>query len=165
MKKIVFLVLCFALMGTAAFSLDKAAGGGGLVWIATNTEIDDSIFAGGAFGFFGLGRYVELNVGVIGMSEGDLFGIGAGAYGKYPFSLSDKFVLFPTAGLDFEAYFVGDYSVTQMWIRGGAGIDYFFTDTMFLRSHLVYGVLVPISSEVVGTTHGALIKIGVGWMF
>ncbi|MDR1909643.1 MAG: hypothetical protein LBQ35_07000 [Spirochaetaceae bacterium] len=163
MKKIVALFLCLLVLGTAAFGLDKAAGGGVMAWLAGNTEMEGTLSAFGAFGFFGLGQYVELNAGVASIEE--LFAVGFGAYGKYPISLSDRIVIFPTAGADAEIYFADDESVTQLWLRGGAGLDFFFTDTMFLRSHLVFGVLIPISAEIIGTTYGALVKVGVGWMF
>jgi hypothetical protein len=47
-------------------------------------------------------------------------------------------------------------------------MDYFFTDRIFLRSHLIYGAAIPVGGpDDIGATfgHGLLLKVGVGWMF
>jgi hypothetical protein len=165
MKKFIVLVLCLLVLGTSAFAMDMAAGGGGLVWHAFAEG--ESLTAFGAFGFFGLGRYVELNAAVLHLSADavSVTGIAAGAYGKYPISLSDNVVVFPTAGLDVETYF-SESSITAVWLRGGMGIDYFFTDRVFLRGHLIYGVYLANNIGAEGTKpHGILAKVGVGYMF
>jgi hypothetical protein len=91
-----------------------------------------------------------------------------GVYGKYPFPISDKVVVFPTGGLDIEFTLADEDEGwwSDFWIRAGVGLDYFFTDTVFLRSHAIYGVAIPFGSEAdpdVG--HGFLFKVGVGYMF
>jgi len=201
MKRCVMSVLCLVILASGAFAMDKAAGGG-LLFNAGWTSGEDSWNNGwtlsrtgfGVFGFFGLGRFLELNLGFLYKdpneikitSEGqtstykrrdiNLEGTAAlqlGVYGKYPFPLSDMFVFFPTAGIDFEISLSsetwGDWEWWHdIWIRAGAGLDVFFTERMFLRTHLIYGVAVPVggaSSLGMEVGHGLLLKVGLGWMF
>jgi hypothetical protein len=166
MKKFVVLVLCLLVLGTSAFALDKAVGGGGMLWHAFVEG--DSLTAFGGFAFFGLGRYVELNAGVITIGQGyyDATGVTFGIYGKYPFSISDRVVIFPTGGLDLEYFFAGDYTYADLWVRVGLGLDFFFTDTVFLRSHLIYGIDFPFEAYLDDRKpHGILFKVGIGYMF
>ena len=144
----------------------------------------------GAFGFFGLNKFVEFNLGILVKVPGDftvtqdgesytwsasemgLDSVGSlqlGAYGKYPFPISDRFVFFPTAGIDLELSFSEDWW-HDLWIRGGAGLDVFFSERLFLRSHLIYGVSIPMGGKSdlgdwrLQVGHGLLIKVGMGWM-
>jgi hypothetical protein len=144
----------------------------------------------GAFGFFGISPYVEFNLGflykkpgqikmnymgdteTVDPSEMDIWSTGAlqiGVYGKYPFVISDKIVIFPTAGIDFEYTISSDEAWwNELWFRGGAGIDFFLTERLFLRSHLIYGAAMPIGGGDwldLKLTHGLLAKVGIGWMF
>jgi hypothetical protein len=207
MKKIVVFALCLMVLGTAAFALEKVAGGGLLLggtfqsgsinYTDPNYYFSEAIpidwtfnrTSFGAFGFFGLSQYLEFNLGFLYKTgEPDITAYGIkittsdaaevgyhiestgsfafGAYGKYPFPVSDKVVIFPTGGLDIEINFSGDWW-TDLWIRAGAGVDYFFTDTIFLRGHFTYGVTVPVGEDKLGPKpgHGLLAKVGVGYMF
>jgi hypothetical protein len=213
MKKMLLLLLCLTLIGSVAFALDKAwglgvlAGGtfnggniipvstygyGGLESTSTGTwSMSRSSF--GAFGFFGLSEYMELNFGFlykaveairvnVGGQTGSISGkdsgidnTGAlqfGVYGKYPIPVSTKFIFFPTAGADFELTLsTQDEWWSDIWIRGGAGLDYFFSEITFLRTQLLYGAAIPVGGDArsfgIDTNfgHGILFKIGVGWMF
>jgi hypothetical protein len=198
MKRIVVLVLCLLVLGTSAFAMDKAVGGGALFgytfqgWTGSyawddgpvSLDIDFNRASFGAFAFFGLSQYVEFNLAFIHKSgdaeiteskyaaaKVDIDPTNAlqiGVYGKYPFPVSDKVVVFPTGGLDIEFTLADEDKGWwhDFWIRAGVGLDYFFTDTVFLRSHAIYGVAIPFGSEVepdVG--HGFLFKVGVGYMF
>jgi hypothetical protein len=143
----------------------------------------------GGFVFFGLGRYFELNAGFlyknpinlrIKLSDGRAFeadldlepalALQGGIYFKYPFSISDTFVFFPTAGVDFEytIYSEEEGWWNDIWLRGGVGLDIFFTQRMFLRAHLIYGAAFPVGADEswgINFSHGALGKIGIGLMF
>ncbi|MHB9291474.1 hypothetical protein Holit_00551 [Hollandina sp. SP2] len=198
MKKGVIVGFCMLLvLGSGAFALEKAAGGGVLVggtfqggdmadshysdvtWTFDRTSI-------GGFAFFSLSQYMEFNltfmyktgeasVTVDGQTVSSTSAedgvpqpttaLGLGAYGKYPIPISDRFVFFPTGGVDFEFNFE-EYWWNDLWIRGGVGIDFFFSDFFFLRSHLIYGAAVPLGGDLdpkVG--HGFLVKAGLGFMF
>ncbi|MDR1956844.1 MAG: hypothetical protein LBQ30_08330 [Treponema sp.] len=191
MKKIVVLVVCLLVMGTGAFALEKAAGGGVLLnytFQGGSESFDGYSFkwtfnraSFGGFAFFGISQYVELNLAFV-YKAGDLEVEGGGyvpiestsaltfgVYGKYPIPMSDRVVLFPTGGLDFELNLEDSWKElwNDLWIRAGLGIDFFLTDTIFLRSHLVYGAVVPLGGTDIhpDVGHGILVKAGIGFMF
>jgi hypothetical protein len=221
MKKLVVLAVCLMVVASGTFALDKAVGGGFLFNASfTNgnasetysytyydyyngivTEYDTynydwtmSRTGFGAFGFFGLGRFLELNLGflyknpnklkitedgetyTLNKSEMDIKSSAAlqfGLYGKYPVPISDTFVFFPTIGADFELSlnseeWYGWKWWHDLWIRGGVGLDIFFTERLFLRTHAIYGVAIPVGgNDDLGLKfgHGLLVKAGIGWMF
>ena len=149
----------------------------------------------GGFVFFGFNKYIELNLGFLyknpdemkmtvtalgytetvteDFSDLDLESTGAlqfGAYFKYPIPLSDNFVFFPTVGLDMEIT-TGSNNAwwNDIWLRGGIGLDIFFSERFFLRGQVLYGYEIPFgdNADFLGLDygHGALIKVGLGWMF
>ncbi|MCL2762072.1 MAG: hypothetical protein FWD36_02540 [Treponema sp.] len=215
MKKLVMAALCLMIVATGAFAMDKNVGFG-IMYNNTTTNgrvsFSDTYYGPygyetysvnadwkltrngfGAFGFFGLGRFLELNLGflyknpdkmtitsegyteTISGSEMDLEGTGAlqlGVYFKYPIPISDMFVFFPTGGIDVE---ITTSSETwdgwswwhDFWIRGGLGLDVFFNDRTFLRTHVIYGGAIPIGGEAdlgLKGGHGFLMKVGIGFM-
>jgi len=163
--------------------------------VQTKTETLDWKMDRTAFGgflFFGLAQYLELNFGFLYKSigtltaggesvSGDQSGIESttalqfGIYGKYPFVLSDKLVFFPTLGVDYELTLGGNTDASMgmewwddLWLRGGVGLDFFFTEKLFLRSHLIYGAAVPVGGDSelgLKIGHGLLVKVGLGFMF
>ena len=188
MKKYVVVALCL-LMASTAFGLERAIGGGlffGETWTKgrdKNQAIDwdMSRTSLGFFGFFGLGKYVEFNAGYLyKIVSGGMMGpanveiastsaVQLGAYGKYPFVLSDRWVLFPTAGADFEISFnTGEVKWWHdLWLRGGLGADFFLNEKLFVRGHLLYGVAIPMGASAplkVKSGHGYLVKLGLGYM-
>jgi hypothetical protein len=155
MKKVIVLALCLTIIGGATvFGLEKTAG----IGIAYR-GIED-ITGVGVVGFFGPGRFVELSAGVSQYTiwDIDIFTIQLGLYLKYPIPVSDRVVLFPTAGVEFE-YDI-EYGDTIFWILGGAGLDFFLTDTMFLRTHVVVGQ--GTVDEYSG--FGSSVKLALGFM-
>jgi len=189
---------------TGVFALDNAAGGGvlynlgfsnGTVDLApygkTNWEMSRNGF--GAFGFFGLGRSLEFNIGFLYKNPNDLTADGEkiplagagfestqalqfGIYWKHPIPLNEQFVIFPTAGVDYELTLGSSSNNSIMptdwwddlWLRAGVGLDTFFSETMFVRSHLIYGAAIPIGGDKdlgLSVGHGLLVKVGIGFMF
>lgn len=139
----------------------------------------------GGFGFFSISQYLELNVAFMykaGEATVTVDGVtytgneaggpeptsalGLGAYGKYPIPISDRFVFFPTGGVDFEFNFE-EHWWNDLWIRGGIGLDFFLNDTMFLRGHFIYGAAIPVGEDELKPKigHGLLVKAGIGFMF
>jgi hypothetical protein len=123
-----------------------------------------------------------------------------GAYFKYPFTLSGTparagaFILYPLAGADYELYLTAlkdddrdakfpvsannqDASpmeaLSTVSFKLGIGLDTFFTDHLFLRTSLQYGIRLPNKMEQyqddvyadveVKLFHGGDFKIAVGW--
>jgi len=214
MKKIIAAALLLLLVGTGAFALDWAVGGGLLFnYSRTLGTVDETYYyygeewmmsrqGFGGFAFLGLGRFWELNLGFlyknpktlslsliengseVSSSEQDISGVidgtaalQFGLYFKYPFVISDMIVLFPTAGIDYELTLGSDWGWwDDLWFRGGAGVDIFFSQRMFLRAHFIYGValLMRADDSIWGPDliwadskfgHGLLAKVGIGFMF
>jgi opacity protein-like surface antigen len=165
----------------------------------------------GLYGFFDF-KYVELNVGLAygklrnSSSESDLaanpnfpaqtFSLHGGVYLKYPFAISDRFSLFPLAGIDYDLYMLskkddgrdaefpisaGTQNATTMEalsalsFKLGVGLDTYFTDHLFLRAELLYGIKLPNKMEKYlydtrqnidwTLSHGGDFKIAVGYRF
>ena len=217
MKKYIALALFLLVMASGAFALDKAIGAGILYnysWTSGLYETNDydSYYGSlyykddwtlsrqgfGGFAFFGIGRFFELNLGLMykipnrwtgTYTESDNYGeyyreeydnaadsgdsstaLQLGIYFKYPFVITDRIVLFPTVGVDYE--FTLNKNGTyfdwwdDIWFRGGAGLDFFLTERIFLRGHFIYGAALPVNGEGdENFTHGLLVKLGAGWMF
>jgi hypothetical protein len=149
----------------------------------------------GGFAFLGLNRFTELNLGFLYKtpnrlvkkdSDGDkwdsdpqwasVLAAQLGLYFKYPIPISDKLVFFPTIGVDGElsllrtdtGEFLPETWWHDIWLRGGVGMDFFFTESMFLRGHLIYGAAYPVGGDPEDNllfSHGLLVKLGLGWMF
>jgi hypothetical protein len=142
----------------------------------------------GLFGFYGVNQFLELNLGFLYKNPGDLTmtvlgysettnasdwgieGTGAlqlGIYGKYPIPFTHIFVLFPTVGIDLELTLSDDEGWwDDLCLRAGVGLDFFFSERLFLRSHLIYGAALPFGGTLdTRLTHGLLVKSGLGWMF
>ena len=101
-----------------------------------------------------------------------------GVYFKYPIPVSHNIVLFPTAGIDYEKSLSDDVSKDanwsfrwwdDLWLRFGAGVDFFINDAMFVRGHLIYGFALPLGEGAdemyIDYGRGVLLKVGLGWMF
>jgi len=220
MKRLVMLALCLMILASGAFALDKAVGGG-IMYNNTTTIGSSSNSYGdgygnsynitidwtmarngfGAFAFFGLSQFWELNLGLLVKNPSELqmetsaggstykdkitgsdlddvmpdcAALQLGVYFKYPIPISDTLVFFPTGGLDLELTLNNDkddlYGFQwwhDIWIRAGVGLDFFFNEKMFLRSHLIYGAAIPVGGDSdmgLKSGHGLLIKVGLGWM-
>ena len=51
----------------------------------------------------------------------------------------------------------------DIWLRAGLGADFFISDRLFVRGHLIYGVGLPVfGAGDEELTHGLLVKLGVG---
>ena len=197
MKKFFALVLFLVVMSTVAFAMDNNFGFGlGANWADTSGTInyygshDWSIARYGGYGFifFGISRFIELNLGYIqkfpqemqvegySVSTNDLDITDAlqfGIYGKFPIPLGSRFVIFPTLGADLE-YTLGLLGGNaedwwhEIWLRGGVGMDFFLGEKLFLRAHFLGGYAIPFGGdEDLGLSHslGAQVKLGLGWMF
>ena len=159
MKKFFVLALLLIVISTGAFAMDRTIGAGG-AW----RNIED-LSGFGFFAFFGPGRFVELSLGFSTYTWSDYYGSGSfqtaqvGFYLKYPFVLSNRIVLFPTAGAELEYEF--EYEDIIFWLLFGGGIDFYMTEKLFLRGHVLLG-----RGQVEGYSgFGQSVKLGLGWMF
>lgn len=123
-------------------------------------------------------------------------GLRGSAYLKYPFTISPMFTLFPLLGADYDLYFLAHKdngrdakfpvstsnqeakaieALNTLWFKTGIGLDTYFTDHLFLRTELLYGLRLPNKMEeylkdtrsdvnwMLG--HGGDFKIAVGYRF
>jgi len=194
MRKSTLMMLCLLVLGSTAFAMDLAIGAGGLFgYTREQYEIyddgefwyrnDNDAFVYGGYAFFGLSRYMEANISVYAgtnsatytywneeKEEDEYQGsqVGIGLYLKRPFTLSDRFVFFPAIGVDVQNNVGG----LDLWVRGGLGLDIFFTEKVFLRFQALYGydfLLIYKGALNENTealpTHGPVAKLGLGWMY
>jgi opacity protein-like surface antigen len=150
-------------------------GGGGM----TITGIDDDgvpfertfrmpYFGGSAFIFFDA-KYLEVSLGFYmatvtmegtkisdsdSRSESGKFGLNSISNGllfKYPFSITDKFTLFPALGVTYQtvvelladgsgAKYDRPESLSAIWFQFGGGLDYNITQNLYLRFKALYGL-------------------------
>jgi len=144
-------------------------GGGGFKLSAGDEEMAYSMpYTGiGGYGFFDL-TYVELSIGffsgtitptmtikeagveVSGTAPDMTFSsLNFGVYGKYPIAISDKFSLFPLVGLEYWSVtsveqagvsYRDPEKLSTIWVRAGVGGDISFTDSIYLRLGVLYGI-------------------------
>jgi opacity protein-like surface antigen len=119
-----------------------------------------------------------------------------GVYLKLPFTLSGRFTLYPLAGADYELFlaaFKDDdrdakfptsaskqdagplEALSAFAFKAGVGMDTYFTNHLFLRTELLYGIRLPnkfeqyqddLYSDVDSKLfHGGDFKIAIGYRF
>jgi hypothetical protein len=152
-------------------------------------------FAGGGFAFFDA-TYAELSLGIFGgsgewqthrnnrptvYSDVSLAGLDIGLLVKYPFFIK-KFSIFPLLGINYRAVFSAKMEDEEfdnpedlgaLWFKFGGGLDYFFTDNIFLRGEALYGLRLKNEFEDDNSGsgvdsrlgHGLEVKIAVGYQF
>ncbi|MDR2515857.1 MAG: porin family protein [Spirochaetaceae bacterium] len=139
-------------------------------------------FGGGGFAFLDA-TYAELSVGFFGAAgtfkmeqagvsqEGDisLTGLDIGLLGKYPFAVNEKLSVFPLLGIGYRIMLAvkdqagnaignsaGDFSA--LWFRAGGGLDFSFTDHLYVRGGLLYGLRLAnkFESDMVDSLSGMM---------
>ena len=173
------------------FSLSAGVGGlfsAGTVQTITfgNDEYSGGFVSGGGYAFFDA-TYVEASLGVSTGSivlrdvDGEISktNLNIGVIGKYPFRLTEKFHLFPMLGINYslalsvsDAGDPGDFS--ELWFQLGAGIDFFFTNNIFIRFSPLLGFRLPTKHEsdlvnaggsADGIPFGFTARLAVGYRF
>jgi hypothetical protein len=192
----------FAFEPSGGVKYDNYAGYSGL-------ETKTNWFGGGIHGFFDA-TYGELSVGLMygGFnSDTTLYAPILNKYsvkdngtammasiellGKFPFGITDKITLFPLLGVEILPFInawnedgdaVSDPGdLTAIYFRLGGGMDFYFTDNLFLRAEALYGVRLSNKYEedakdlykksYGGTAgeaifaHGGKVKVAVGYKF
>jgi hypothetical protein len=123
---------------------------------------------GGVFAFFDV-TYAELSIGFAGGIGGIVPDTDADApnlsitnfnislLGKYPFMVTEKLSVFPLLGIDYkimlsvkdndgnEADSPGDFNA--LYFKFGGGLDYSFTEQIYLRFSALYGIRLPNQFE------------------
>jgi hypothetical protein len=175
-KKLVLALLMAALLAGGAFAQNfRLSAGGGISIIPSfgETIYDGKAQDGSKTTGFDLGinaffdaTYAEINIGLLlgnqKWSEDDDKGFYTatlllGVVGKYPFSLSDKFMLFPFLGIDYSINLAAnrdggviedsDYWFNALSILFGVGADFSLTNALYLRGELGYGIILNTKAE------------------
>jgi len=158
---------------------------------------------GGGVHLFFDATYVEIGIGFtvadvtcqLGVDTGVVIehptsanGLNIGVLGKYPISLGNNMTLYPAAGIDYFLCLDTDFYMgynelpefdagkfSHLWLKFGAGYDHGFTDALFLRAQILYGIGFAsgmakwvdeetyYNASEYGMSHGLTIKAGVGF--
>jgi len=195
-RKIAFILTALMLLGIGSISVSaqdfSLSAGGGLTlgnsfftW-RSNSSSDShkhNELGIGAFGFFDA-TYVELSISykfefVVGDDgfENNQGSINIGFLGKYPFDMG-YFMLYPLLGVQYKIFtsfddvWFDDFSDDNvLWIMVGGGGDYLFSDALFFRGQLLWGLMMKSEYHKANAyrysylTHGPSIKIALGYKF
>jgi opacity protein-like surface antigen len=169
-------------------------GGGGFAFFdATFVELSLGIWGGG-------GTYEEesdLPLAIYSAEfDTSVMGLDIGLLGKYPVAVNDKLTLFPLLGITYRIVLSaeidgnqyknsdgddasGDFSA--LWFKFGGGLDYSFTDAIYLRGDVLYGLRLankfendrvdsdkesyPDADVKTLLGHGLEIKLAIGYRF
>ncbi|GHU98570.1 hypothetical protein FACS189483_06770 [Spirochaetia bacterium] len=157
-------------------------------------------------------KYVEINIGLGIGKVGDFhsanpfasnlnfpartLSLRGGVYLKLPFTLSNRFTLYPLLGADYDLFLTAlkdddrdakfpisantqdagpMEALSTVSFKAGVGSDTFFTDHLFLRTELLYGLRLPNKLEQYQDDqytniesmlmHGGDFKIAIGYRF
>jgi opacity protein-like surface antigen len=143
-----------------------AKGSASFLGVSMSEETKTPYFGGGGFAFVDL-TYAELSLGILGGGgtakmtqkmggqsqsfeyDVSLAALNIGLLGKYPFTLNEKLSLFPLLGIEYRAVLsakidgekVDDpVDLSALWFKFGGGLDYSFTDNIYLRFEALYGI-------------------------
>jgi hypothetical protein len=166
-------------------------GGGGFAFFdATYAEVSLGFFSGGGTMDYDMRGFFE------GEADMSVMGLDIGLLGKYPFAISEQLTVFPLLGIAYRIMLsaededgdqiknfatggkddvAGDLSA--LWFKLGGGLDYSFTDQIYLRGGLLYGLRLANAFEYDAVDaykamdpktrlgHGLEIKVAVGYRF
>jgi len=179
--------------GYADYQIFTPYFGGGIFAFMDATFAELSIGFWGGSSIPGSGSfYLEGNNAGYSRSYSSYMGLDIGLLGKYPFVITDKISVFPLLGIGYRLIlslepknendnntFGAAADSSALWIRLGGGLDYSFTDMIYLRGGLLYGLRFPskfendwidknVPAALDGRTllgHGLEIKVAVGFKF
>ncbi|GHU58583.1 hypothetical protein FACS189444_2470 [Spirochaetia bacterium] len=175
---------------------DTTGKGGGLYGFLDATYLE--LNAGVLFGEMG-----TVNPSVLNPDDpANTLALRFGLYGKYPFVVSTMLTIFPLIGAEYElALLAGKYegnrnmyfrnitfpvsagkqdanaaeALSTAWIKAGVGMDTHFTDHVFMRMELLYGIRLYNKTEVYlldqrsdadfAIGHGGDYKLAIGYKF
>jgi hypothetical protein len=171
---------------TMSIKVPYSGGGGFAFFDAGYAELSLGVLAGG-------GSYEAVEMGEKDESDMSFTAFDIGLLGKYPIAVTEKLSVFPLLGITYRIMLSvkdkdgnqyknsdgveapGDFSA--LWFKLGGGLDFSFTDHLYLRGGLLYGLrfantfekdMVDLASEADPITlpgHGIEVKIAAGYQF
>jgi len=86
-------------------------------------------------------------------SKVSMMGINIGFLGKFPIRVAPNVLVFPAAGIDYQVFLSAKSTIgniksditpasdlNALWIRAGAGLDFYISRSMFIRATALYGI-------------------------
>jgi hypothetical protein len=160
-------------IGVGGYLMGEMGGGVEASKYNQSYSIEYNNFGGGGLIFFDL-TFVELSLGYFktavfsirenlnGISTGNSMdlnatGLDISLFLKYPFATTKKLSLFPLLGANYRYFMsvedednravsgIGDFSA--IWFKLGGGLDISFTNNIFLRGEVIYGLRLPNEFE------------------
>jgi hypothetical protein len=169
---------------------------GGGIQFSSSSKTEMPYAGGGAFAFFDA-TYAELSVGMFAANgefdeKRSAFGMDFGLLGKFPIQLSKSFSFFPLLGIEYHLVLSAldkdeyqfqnknkkaPFDLSAFWFKAGAGLDFSFSEALYVRGELLYGLRLANKYEVDtvkainkagydGTSllgHGLNIKLALGY--
>jgi len=143
-------------------------GGGGYMFLdATYAELSIGFFVGKItpeYAFEVKYDGIKISPPVEAVPTYTVSSLNLGLFGKYPFVISDSFSFFPLLGIEYQAALSvkdedgieyrrmtdgakasGDWS--SLWFKVGVGTDFSFTESLYLRLDVLYGIRLPSKAE------------------
>ena len=167
MKRMVLILIIAVLVVGGAFAQMSAGVGLKGSFITTKSEVgslsgESKANGIGANVFFDV-KFAEINIDYLVASDSDdaksqTSFLGLGVVGKYPIALGDKFEIFPFAGIEYLMLLGASYDgedktpddkgdFSRVSILLGVGFDFGFTDSIFLRAEVGYGIGLNTKAE------------------
>jgi opacity protein-like surface antigen len=119
-----------------------------------------------------------------------------GLFGKYPIAINDKVSFFPLLGIDYQMMVsykdkdgndllkvlkligIDKNDMNSLWLKAGVGLDFSFTDAIYLRLETLYGIKFDSKYEKDARdsvkdegakfdylTHGLTARLAIGFKF
>jgi opacity protein-like surface antigen len=123
-----------------------------------------------SLGFFSVGGNWTEKEFVTGTSVKHGFsgtGVDFGVLAKYPFDINEKLKLFPFLGLSYRSVLFAELNgikvydpekLSTIWFKLGGGLDYSFTEKIYLRAGFLYGI--RLENQFERDTKDSLIATG-----
>ena len=192
-------------------NMDRVNYGAFLFFDATYAAL--SVIIQGGYNSYSENMFFDKNAALAdSKGTGNELSLGFSLMGKYPFKIKESIRWFPLLGIEYHVALMerrrpdGDFvydrtagylpedrdknnnpyplsAWNSFWITIGAGLDYYITGPLFLRSELFFGFRLPTSYEMgalevvknppmnatnpklAGLTGGPTLKIGAGYRF
>jgi outer membrane protein W len=176
-------------MNVPGFSMSAKTpyyGGGGFVFL-------DATFAELSFGSVSGFGTMDANIPGLGSGSADMSytGLDIGLLLKYPFDAGDKLQVFPLLGITYRFMIsvkedgkkiedpssgIKSRDFSALWFKGGGGLDFALSDSLFLRAELLYGIRLKntFEKDMIDSSygiaearlgHGLDVKLAIGYRF
>lgn len=139
--------------------------GGGFEDSSPSFKMKTPYIGGGVLAFFDA-TYVEVSIGMLAVKgtfdngltpfDRDIYGMDFNLFGKIPFQIGDRFSFFPVLGVNYRLVLSAQddngvqhqnknlkkapMDLSALWFKAGAGLDFSFNDTLYLRGKVLYGL-------------------------